>query len=209
MISSLIRLLKAKLDYKPTYERDDIWSFNKDDIYIDCGANVGQEIERVFETGCTVYAFEPNIHAFKVLKERFGKYKNIHLYNKAVLDKNTALKLYSHENSDEDEVMWSTGSSLMESKGNVRKDKFYEVEVIDLAEFIKDLNKRVKLLKIDVEGVEHKILNKLINTGVYRNIDLIVAETHEDRIPEIKEEITNLKNRIKKNKIKNIKLDWI
>jgi FkbM family methyltransferase len=55
---------------------------------------------------------------------------------------------------------------LLEFKSNVNKDKFVDVEIIDLIEFIGSLNQKVKLLKMDVEGVECKILKKLIDTDL-------------------------------------------
>jgi len=83
------------------------------DICIDCGANVGTITELMSKHGAIVHSFEPNPHAFNVLKEKFKDNNNIYLYNKGVWDRNTKTKLYFHEHSDDDEVMWSTGSSIL------------------------------------------------------------------------------------------------
>ena len=182
---------------------------NKGDIFIDCGANVGQETIPAAEKGAIVYSFEPNPHAFAELSKRVEGMDNVHLFNKGVLDKNTTLKLYLHNQSDDDEVKWSTASSLLAEKSNVRKDKFVEVEIIDLTEFIESIGKRIKVLKIDVEGVEFEILNKLIDSGIYKNIDHILAETHEEKMPELLPKLKNLKKKIAKNNISNIDLNWI
>lgn len=45
------------------------------------------------------------------------------------------MKLYLHENSD-DEVLWTTASSLLDFKENIRNDKYVDVQVADLSEFI-------------------------------------------------------------------------
>ena len=182
----------------------------KGDIFIDCGANTGQEIDIVFKTGATVHAFEPNPHAFAILREKYTlSLPQIHLYNQAVHDHFGEMRLYLHVQSDEDQVKWSTGTSLLDFKGNVSTDKYVEIEVIDLIEFVEGLGQNVKLLKIDVEGVEASIINALIDRGTINKIDMVVAETHEEKIPEIMDDIKALRERIKRKDIKNIKLDWI
>lgn len=180
----------------------------KNDIAIDCGANVGDITEHLGKSGATVYCFEPNPYAFKVLQDRFSDMPNFNCIQKGVSDKNSKMKLYLHENSDEDEVYWSTGSSLLEFKGNVLNNKYVEVEIIDLCEFLESLNNRVKILKMDVEGVECLILQKLINSGVIDKIDYVFVETHEQKIQELKEETTAIRKLIKQKGLKNINLDW-
>ncbi len=209
LISTLKKILD-KEENKPVKMVGSILDIiEKGEIFIDCGANFGQETPAVAAKGAEVYAFEPNPFAFKALEEKCKGLKNVHLYNKAVLDENSEMKLYFHENSDQDEVIWSFASSLVESKSNVSKEKFKVVEVIDLAEFIKKLNKHIKVLKIDVEGVECRIINKLIGTEIYKDIDYILVETHEKQIPTIQDDVENLKKRIADLKITNIDLTWI
>src|SRR5688572_20763828 len=124
----IINKIKSIFSKKQKFiSREIFLDLKEGDVYIDCGANIGQEIEIVADKGVEVYAFEPNPYPFKVLQERFGKYKNVHLFQQAVLDKNSKLKLYMHELSNEDQVLWSTGSSLIADKTNVKKDDFIEV----------------------------------------------------------------------------------
>ncbi|MFC1736203.1 FkbM family methyltransferase [Candidatus Hydrogenedentota bacterium] len=181
----------------------------KTDIAIDCGANVGGITRHLCKSRATVYSFEPNPHAFKVLHERFSSMQNVHCIQKGVSAEKGQMKLYFHENSDEDEVFWSSGSSLLDFKGNVRTDKYEEVEIIDLCEFIESLDSRVRILKIDVEGVECKILRKLINTGTIHKIDYAFVETHDHKIPELKAETDTLRELIRERGLENIDLDWI
>jgi FkbM family methyltransferase len=182
--------------------------FEEGDIAIDCGANVGNVSNYLCKSGATVYAFEPNPHAFKVLAKRLSKYPNAHCYRKAVLDHKATTKLYFHNNSDMDELLWSTGSSLLHEKANVRKDKFVEVQAIDLSEFIVNLQGNIKLLKLDVEGVEHSILTKLINHGLHKRIEHIFVETHEEQAHHLQSATRQIKDLIKSMNITNINLDW-
>ena len=97
---------------------------------------------------------------------------------------------------------------LLDFKNNVLVDKYVEIEVVDLCEFIDSLKYRIKLLKMDVEGVECRILKKLINTGQIRKIDYVFVETHEIKIPELKSETEEIRNLLKERKIRNVNLDW-
>ena len=92
-------------------------------IGIDCGANVGNVTQQLLVSCDEVYCFEPNPYAFKVLETRFASNKQVTCYNSPVLDREEVVNLYFHENSGEDEVHWSTGSSLLDFKGNVLKTK--------------------------------------------------------------------------------------
>ncbi len=183
---------------------------NKRKVFIDCGANVGEISARYLDLGYTVIAFEPNPSAFEVLLNKFEDNKKITLINKAVWHKNTTLKLYLHENSDEDEVYWSQGSSLLSFKGNVLESKFVEVEVIDLFEFIKNSEYDfIDTIKIDIEGAEVEVLERLIEEKLYTKFGEIFVETHDHKIPELKESTDKIRNRVTNLRIKNIDLDWV
>ena len=183
------------------------------DIAIDCGASVGDVTARMSKQGATVYAFEPNPITFRQLQKRFKDTPGVTCFNQGVLDRNTQLPFYFHEDIDpsrEDNILVkANGSSLLSFKGNVSQKNFVEVEVIDLSEFIQKLNRPVKILKIDVEGVEYEILNKLIDTGMYRHIEHILVETHEKKIPELRSKHAALVERISVSGIKNINLNWM
>ena len=178
------------------------------DIAIDCGANVGTVTEQLAKKGATVHAFEPNPHAFAELERRFASAEHVHCYQHAVSDVPGNLRLFLHERSDEDEVHWSTGSSLLSQKPNVRPDKFVEVEVIDLCDFIRSLPDPVKVLKMDVEGSEVAILEKLIDTGLVHGIAHVFVETHEAKIPELRVSTSALRERIRHLRLHHINLDW-
>lgn len=178
------------------------------DLAIDCGANVGEVTRKMAKCGARVYAFEPNPYAFARLRKNLIRYSNVTCINKAVLDRQEKVKLFLHNRSDEDEVYWSTGSSVLDCKGNVDVDKFCEVDAIDLLEFIKNLGEDVAILKIDVEGAECPIINKLIDSGRHLHVGIILVETHDDKIPELKEQTEDLRRKIAARQIENIILDW-
>ena len=133
-------LTKIKRKIKNRFNPDSIsrYTFKQGDIAIDCGANIGLVSEKLLEKGAIVYAFEPNPHAFKILQEKFKDNKNFHGINAGVSDSKDELKLFLHVDSEEDPVKWSTGSSFLEEKGNVDSDKYVNIPVIKLSDFINE-----------------------------------------------------------------------
>jgi FkbM family methyltransferase len=210
LFERFVRELSQRLQGDPT-DDDPLSSANMgpEDIAIDCGANVGNVTAKIAKTGATVYAFEPNPYAYRVLRQRFHGILNVHCINKGVLDREGKVRLYLHENADADQVHWSTGSSLLDFKGNVNPETSVEIDVLDLARFIADLGRFIALVKIDVEGVECRIVNRLIDTGLIERVGLLVVETHENKIPELTEPTEKLRRRIAKEGLENIRLDWI
>jgi FkbM family methyltransferase len=85
-----------------------------------------------------------------------------------------------------------------------------QVQCIDLSEFIFSLQRRIRFLKLDIEGSEIPVLHKLIDTGAIRSIDLVGVETHERLSPRLKDETNALRERIRSEDLGNrIRLDWL
>ncbi|TNE68475.1 FkbM family methyltransferase [bacterium] len=186
------------------------FNLSENSISLDLGANVGRVTQEMADSGATVYAFEPNPFAFAKLQKRFENNPKITCLNKAILDSEITIPLYFHELSDQDELTYSTGSSLLDFKGNVLKEKRVDVNTVDLAKFIKQLNSDIDLIKMDIEGVECKVINHLIDTGAIYRVKQMLVETHDHKIPELKEETDLLRRRIKDLGLQEkINLNWI
>ena len=187
------------------------WLFrlNKDSVVLDCGANIGGITLYLSITGATIYAFEPDPVAFKILSERCSNKKNITCINKGVWDKDAIIQLYRHHEMKYEEVSFITGSSIVAGKKNVDASSSYEIEVIDLVNFIRQLNKKVDLVKLDVEGAETEILNKIISETACTLFKVMYVETHETKIPGQAAELNVTKQQMKEKGITNIKLNWI
>ncbi len=182
---------------------------DENSIAIDCGANVGDISLRLAKTGAQVFSFEPNPFAYKTLVDKVKGYKNVTTYEKGVWDKNTTTKLYLHNQAENDEAFWSFGSSIVKTKGNIDKERSVEVEIIDLTEFIDQLDQKVDLLKIDIEGAECELLEKFIEKELYKKVALTLVETHDRKIAGQKQKTNKLKKLIKEKEIDNINLSWL
>lgn len=188
---------------------DIVKSLNESSVCIDCGANVGIITQIFAQKGAVVYSFEPHKGCFDILTKKFAANPKVHIYNKGVLDKNSTMKLYKFEYHDYDEIFFSQGASMFKSNKEIDSNAYDVVEVINLIEFIKSLNRDIDILKLDVEGAEFCILELLINEKLYKNIKHILVETHDETIPEIRELAAKVRQMIKDNNIMNIDLTWV
>jgi len=134
-------------------------------IFLDCGANLGVftlEASKLMKDWGKVYAFEPQKPIYEAMVQtlKLNNCINVETFNIALGSKNSSIKIPSldySENSnfgslelDEDHF----GSKLNNKK--ISNLNYYEVRLKKLDSF--NFN-RVDFIKIDVEGMEDKILN--------------------------------------------------
>jgi len=178
------------------------------DIAIDCGANVGVFTRRMASTGATVYAFEPDPCAFDILMRHFFTMPHVKLTNAAVGVHDHRVHLYRSESFDLDPINKTTSSTLFSSKRNVDLEAPLTVEQVDLCSFIDHLESHIAILKMDIEGAEVEILERLLDSGLIHRIGNVFVETHERQIPDIAERTSTIKDRVKKLNLEHVNLDW-
>ncbi len=128
-------------------------SIKKGDVVIDIGAHIGYYTliaARIVGDRGRVYAFEPdpkNFHLLKMNVEENG-YKNVILVNKAVADTDGEMRLFLNAEN--------TGDHRIYQSGDQRKS--VNIEVITLDKFFKNKNKRIDLIKMDIQGAEVRAL---------------------------------------------------
>ena len=147
------------------------------DVIIELGANVGLITQQLILQNKKVYAFEPEPVAFVELKKIQAD--NLIIYNDAAWVKNEKIKFYRHK--DWEITKSHTSSSLIRAKKNVDDRNLIIVNAIDIVEFIEKLNCRV-LIKMDIEGAEYKIINKLLKSKSLNNVTKIYCEFHPNKI---------------------------
>ena len=123
----------------------------KDSIAIDIGANIGNHSLYFSDFFNTVYSFEPNSQVFKLLQLNAKLVKNIHCFN---------FGLSSHASTSHLEIadLDNCGSANI---SNISTTKTISIELKTLDESISTINlinSKIKLIKIDVEGHEYKVL---------------------------------------------------
>lgn len=180
-----------------------------EDVAIDCGANVGRFTVAMARSGSRVYAFEPHPAAYRELVQATADLPNVTALNAAVTATPGPVRLYLHRWDERDPVHWSTGSSIVEAKRNVRADRYVEVEGVDLVQFIEELGvDRIRLLKMDIEGAEVEVLNALLDAGLDRRIDLAFVELHDRQIRTLAAPTRRLRARLQARGADQFHLDW-
>lgn len=176
-------------------------------IMVDCGANVGDVSKLFLDKDYTVHAFEPDPAALEVLRKRYGHFPKMHIHPKAVSTENTKLVLHRVAGVDAEKV-GSTISSSLYTRPIHADDNAVEVEVVDLFAFIDSLPAPVDFLKLDVEGAEVPILEKMLNERHDKKLGHVLVETHERFSPDFAERLAAIRERVREFGIRNLNLDW-
>ncbi len=155
---------------------------------IDVGVNKGQSIQffKKLNKSVKIIGFEPNKKLYESLKKR--KYKYCDLYNLGCSSQNGKLRFYENilnESSTFEKV--NSSSEWLKKKEKVLGVSLknmiidtYEIPVIRLADFLNTnyKNKKIDLVKIDVEGHEYDALQGLF--PLKNQIKYIQLEEHGD-----------------------------
>lgn len=145
------------------------FKIEKDDLIIDCGANVGNlflSINRFIEN-FNYKAFEPDTQTFKCLELNLNKFKNVDLHCIGLSNENKNKKFY---------INAATGDSSLEA---FNTEISIDIETKELDSFNYE---KIKLLKIDAEGHELEVLlgaKKTLSNVEYIAVDM-GAEKGED-----------------------------
>jgi FkbM family methyltransferase len=177
------------------------------DIAIDCGASDGECTRQLAANGATVYAFEPNPHGFSALRDMFNGSATVHLLEQAVGTETGHAQLHRSGKFSENPDHYVRMSTLIAAEGVFPSG--IAVEQIDLIAFITALSRRVAILKMDIEGSEVPILERLLDTRLINRIGSVFVETHERIFPELATRTLALRQRIKRDGIRHITLEWV
>ena len=100
--------------------------------------------------------------------------------------------------SDKTQTAEITLSDDGSSTVNKNSDKKTQVSLVDIIEFV-DQNKisKIDLIKINIEGGEYALLDRLIDSGYIKNIDCVLVQFH-NFFPEAKTEMEKIRNSLAK-----------
>lgn len=180
-------------------------------LVIDGGANLGLFSDLMLGLGAEVHAFEPNPILYSHLKRKYEIESEeklpIKLYQKAI--SNEAKEQTFSMSKSGAFIAATQGGSLAVDPGADRID--FHVESINFADYIQDLknrNIRPYIIKLDIEGSEFEVLDSLIDKNLCGAFDYLLCETHERFFPDGEEKMRHLKDKLQKNGIQNVFLDW-
>lgn len=155
-------------------------------LFIDCGGNNGCSIRRFLkefdrEGRFEIVTFEPN----EIFANFYSDFPRHHLIQTAVHDRDGFQDFYlDPEDSD--------GSTLFRNKltretggyGTLDVANPIKVKTIDLSRWVREHtnNFNYVILKLDVEGAEYDILEKMIRDRTIRRIKHLFVEWHWNRV---------------------------
>lgn len=153
-------------------------------IYIDCGGYDGDTVELFIKNypeanQFKIFCFEPNPELFEKIKKNTSNHENIVIYNKAVWIEDGEKNFFLAKNPQ--------GSSLLSNKiGRCKLNLAQPIKVntVDLSKWIKiNFNKyNYIVLKLDVEGAEYPIIEKMINEDTISYINDLYVEWHTKKL---------------------------
>ena len=148
--------------------------------FIDCGAHCGESIlaaKQRFGDDIITISFEPIPGLAKQLQEIHKDNPTVNIQNSAVWINNEVKKFHLSEE-------YTDGSSLLDSLNNLREEHSINIPCFDLSTWISETfdENDYLILKLDIEGAEYEVLNKMIKDNTIGMINEFWGEWHDMKI---------------------------
>jgi FkbM family methyltransferase len=183
------------------------------DLAVDCGANMGVVTQRLATTGADVVAFEPDPFAFKTLEQKFANLPNVTLINAAVGVGSGTVRLMRADNFGDNPEGASVKSTILDGGRRIDAENAVEVPLIDFPSWVADQVKargEVAFIKMDIEGADLDILEKMDAEQLFQNVRCLVAETHERKFKDLRDRYKALRDKVSESYAPGkVNLDWI
>ncbi len=140
-------------------------------IVVDVGAYTGEWAQKILERyQATIYAFELDPTTFPKLRSVFAQQESVHCFDYGLGRRNEKLTL----------SLKGMGSSLYDKDNQRGTLGSVEAEVRDIASVLPELGlTNIDLLKLNIEGGEYDVLERLIETGLIQSVDCLMVQFHE------------------------------
>lgn len=173
-------------------------------VLIDCGTHYGEglaELSRRYKVDSTwrVLCFEANPHIQVEDKLKIFDFP-IHLYKGAIWNKNETLTFYPQHSSDGiNHDIQGFGSALAKvnsTEPGLAHSTSTIVKAYDIAEILRKNAGNHTVIKLDIEGAEKEVIERMIDTETIYLVDKLYVEWHswigENVIKELRTALRNL-----------------
>lgn len=183
------------------------------DLVMDCGANMGVVTVVLAATGADVIAYEPDPFAFKILQEKFAEMPNVTLVQAAVGVGSGTVRLMRADNFETNPTGASVKSTILDGGRRIDTENSVEVPLIDFPGLVREKTAErggIAFVKMDIEGAELDILEKMDAEELFQHVRCLVAETHERKFRDLKDRYRAMRESFAvKYPAGRVNLDWI
>jgi FkbM family methyltransferase len=188
-------------------------------VFIDCGANLGQGLNEFYnlyqmDENWIVETFEPNPNLLPQLKSNVQDLPmKIQFHNAAIWTQDGTVKFKVHNSNTEASLV----GELVDMENYWYTDNWkqfiteIETPCVDLSTILSKYNEEDKIIvKLDIEGSEYDVLQKLITDETIQLIDELYVEWHplnfkdQNKHRLLKNQLINQINSMSKTKM----FDW-
>lgn len=162
------------------------WSNSVANIFIDLGAYDGDTVEQFFNwskliehhaDSFKIYAFEPNPNVNRGVEKLAERKVNVTFSNKAAWINDGEIE-FAVDSSNT-----PLGSTVEDSKHNIwDNNEHITVECFDFSEWIKQFKDDYVIVKMDIEGAEFPILEKMLQDKTVKYMDKLLCEFHPNKV---------------------------
>ncbi len=151
----------------------DVIQAGKEEVFVDLGAYTGDTIlDYLNQYGVnqyqSIYCYEITDKSFDILKKNLSYYPNIHFLKKAV--------------SNQKGTLYFQKSIVDDSANMIAEDKESEGDIIEAVTLDDDIEEKISLIKMDIEGSEEKAILGAKRHIVEEHPKLLISvyHNHED-----------------------------
>lgn len=183
------------------------------DLVLDCGANMGVITRILAATGADVVAYEPDPYSFAKLQADFADVANVTLVNAAVGVGTGTVRLMRADNFRTNPDGASVKSTILDGGRRIDAENSVEVPLIDFPGLVRKAAAErggIAFVKMDIEGAELDILERMEAEDLFRHVRCLVAETHEKKFADLRDRYKALRESLSgKYPAGRVNLDWI
>jgi FkbM family methyltransferase len=158
------------------------YPLDQNSIVFDCGGYQGDWAASIFERyHSTIYIFEPVKEFYQQIVNRFSGQSKIYVFHFGLHRRTESTEIMINRNASS--VFCSTGKSE-------------PIILIDIKDFMQEHQiSRVDLLKINIEGGEFDLLDRILETGLIHYIDNLQIQFHRF-VPNAEEQRRRIQKRL-------------
>ncbi|MAT91353.1 MAG: hypothetical protein CME59_02005 [Halioglobus sp.] len=142
-----------------------------DSLVLDVGAFIGEWAEEIIARyNPRILAFEPDPRNFRQLQQKLGDNPKVSCHEYGLGDSNETLPMA---------LQWM-GSTVFDDNVDAPDTKWVEVQIRDIVAAWQALQlDRVDLMKINIEGAEFPLLERMADAGLLQQVDTYLIQFHE------------------------------